>query len=181
MEYAIARVFEKRVTEKSSWGGRIGSVEGTADVGNVVLNGKTLPQASVDYLLHFSLQSLQDAYAGADDLAEATALFDKKLAALLEGTIGVRSGGSGMTDEQRAEIYVAEQAIRAKIGNDAWKALDDEARVERAIAGVTKLRDKDPETFAARVAERVAHVVEQRAKKAAEKAALKGLGADVDL
>lgn len=180
MEYLVNRVFSKRETEKSNWSGRIGSVEMSAGITGISINGKELPEASINYLLNFSLQSLQDAYAGAEDLTEATANWEKKLAALLDGTIGVRSGGGGMSDEERAELYVAEQATRAKLTADEWKALSDEAKVARVEANVAKLKEHRAEWFAEKVAERVAHIVEQRKRRAAEKAEMAALG-DVDL
>ena len=66
--------------------GEIGAVDMTAEVAKVTVNGTELPETSVEYLLHFALQSLQDAYAGAKNPTEAAAAFDKKLKALCEGT-----------------------------------------------------------------------------------------------
>lgn len=180
MEYAIARVFTKRETEKSNWSGRVGSVEGVADINKIVLNGNELGAASINYLLNFSLQSLQDAYAGAESLAEATANFEKKLAALLDGTIGVRGAGGGMSDEDRAKAYVAEQAVRAKLPADEWKAMDDDAKAERVARAIGTLEEKRGEWFAEQVAARVEHVVDMRRKRAEEKATIAAMG-DLDL
>lgn len=179
-QHVIGRVFAKRETEKSAWSGRIGSVELVANIDSVTVNGKPIGTASIDYLLNFSLQSLQDAYAGADSIDEATGSFEKKLAALIDGTIGVRGSGGGMSDEERAEIYVAEQAVRAKLTADEWKKLDDDAKVARVESAVETLREKRGDWFAEKVAERVAHIVEQRKRRAAEKAEMAGLG-DVEL
>jgi hypothetical protein len=178
----IARVFTKRETEKSTWSGRIGSVEGTADINSIVINGKTLPDASIGYLLHFSLQSLQDAYAGAADLPEATANFDKKLLALMEGTIGVRSGGGGMSDEEKAELYVAEAIYGAvhKKGSekgDAFRALDGDDKYEFLVEVITKLRAQMAD-FQDRVDARVASVVAARKARAEVVAGATG---DLDL
>lgn len=180
MEYAIARVFAKRETEKSKWNGRIGSVEGKAEIGSFVINGKELPQASVDYLLHFALQSLQDAYAGAESMDEAVGAWEKKLAALIEGTIGVRGEG-GMTDEERAELYVAE-AIYATVHKkgsekgDAFRALKGDDKTEFLVANVVPKVREQVADFADRVAARVAHVVEMRKRRAAEKNEFAGMG-----
>lgn len=180
------RVFDKRETAKSNWSGRVGSVEFAITApskGNVefAVNGKTIPDASAVYLMYFALQSLQDAYAGAESLDEATAAFDKKLAALMEGTIGVRSGGGGQSDEDRAEYYVAEQAVRQKVGADAWKAMDEAAQTARVESAIEKLRAHDEAAFNANVAARVAHVVEARKRRAEEKAAIKSAAGDLDL
>lgn len=181
----VNRVFTKRETEKSNWSGRIGSVEFSIDApskGNVTfhVDGKEIPDTSALYLMTFALQSLQDAYAGADSLDEATANFDKKLAALLDGTIGVRGSGGGLSDEERAEAYVAEQAVREKVSADEWKAMSDDAKAERVAKAIATLKEKRADVFAAKVAERVAHVVEQRKRRAAEKAAIASM-ADIDL
>lgn len=176
----IARVFAKRETPKSDWHGRIGAIELVADVNSIKVAGNELGQASIDYLLNFSLQSLQDAYAGAESLAEAVAAYEKKLDALIEGTIGVRSGGGGMSDEERAELYVAE-AIYAGVHKkgtekgDAFRALKDDDKYEFVVGILPKVREQVKD-FDARVTARVAHVVEMRQKRAAEKAELASLG-----
>lgn len=180
MQHLVNRVFVKRETEKSNWSGRIGAVELVADIASMSVNGNALPTASIDYLLNFSLQSLQDAYAGADDLAEATANWEKKLNALIEGTIGVRAGGSGMTDEERAELYVAEAIYAGKYGKgtekgDAFRALKDDDKTEFLVEVAGKLREQLAD-FKERVAARVAHVVELRKKRAEEKAAIAAMG-----
>lgn len=83
----IKRTFAKRDAKES-----IGDVtlKGKAEFS---IDGKSLPAASVEYLCNFALQSLQDAYAGAKNHGEAQAAFDSKLAKLVEGTIGARTGG----------------------------------------------------------------------------------------
>lgn len=185
MEYLVNRVFTKRETEKSNWSGRIGAVEMVANVESIKVNGNKLPDASVNYLLHFSLQSLQDAYAGAADLTEATANWTKKFDALCEGTIGVRSGGGGMTDEERAELYVAEAWYATKNPKgtekgDAFRARKDDDKTEFLVEVAAKLRESWPH-FADKVAERVKHVQDMRAKRAAEKDALKAINVEIDI
>jgi hypothetical protein len=155
-------------------------VELQADIAEFKVNGKQLPQTSIEYLLNFSLQSLQDAYAGADDLTEATANWEKKLAALMDGTVGVRSGGGGMSDEERAELYVAEAIYATKFGKDtekgkAFRALKDDDKTEFLVDIAAKLREQLPD-FEARVAARVDHVVALRKKRAEEKAAIASMG-----
>lgn len=182
--FNVARVFTKRETEKSNWSGRIGSVELVADIAQFEVDGKQLPQTSIDYLLNFSLQSLQDAYAGADDLNEAVGNWTKKYDALLNGTIGVRSGGGGMTDEERAELYVAESIYATKFGKDtekgkAFRELKDDDKYEFLVGIVEKLREQLAD-FDDRVAARVEHVVALRKKRAEEKAAIAQMG-EIDL
>lgn len=180
---AIAsRVFDKRETAKSNWSGRVGMVEFAInapkkDEVEFTIGGTVIPDASAVYLMHFALQSLQDAYAGAESLVEACAAFDKKLAALMEGTIGVRSGNGGESDEDRAEWYVAEMAVRTKVGADEWKAMADDVRVKRVESAIEKLRAADPDGFAANVAARVAKVVADRKERADAKASVAAMAA----
>lgn len=182
--HSIGRVFTKRETERSNWSGRIGKVELVADIASMSIEGRPLSVASIDYLLNFSLQSLQDAYAGAESLTEAEAAWEKKLFALIDGTIGVRSGSGGMSDEERAELYVAEAIYAQKFAKgtakgDTFRALKDDDKTEFLVEIVAKLREQLPD-FDARVEARVAVVVENRKRRAEEKAAIAAMGA-VDL
>jgi hypothetical protein len=150
------------------------------------VNGRDLPDASVAYLINFGFQSLQDAYAGADSLAEAEAAFGKKLAALLEGTIGVRAGGGGLTDEDRARHYVADQQYRARYAKDEarmaeYDALEGEARRSRLDEIADKLEAHAGDAFRKLVADRVEYLVEQRKRRAEEKAAIAAMGGGLDL
>lgn len=89
--------------------GDIGKVELTIPDGDWAIDGKKLPASSVMHLATFALQTLQDAYAGAKDAAEAKGAFDGKLDKLLAGTIGTRSGGGGVTERDKvARIIVGE-------------------------------------------------------------------------
>lgn len=147
------------------------------------IDGKELPDASLVYLMNFALQSLQDAYAGADDLTDAIARFEKKRDALLDGTIGVRSGGGGMTDEDRAAIYVAETWYRAKFAKDSPEIkklgeLDDKSEFLQTIAD--KLATASPDAWKAQVDKRVAHVLEMRKLRADGKRAVSALP-DIDI
>lgn len=194
MAYEVNRIFAKRETEKSNWSGRIGSVTLTVtDDGNWAIvsgdykDGATtvLSRASIEYLLTFSLQSLQDAYAGAANLTEAQANYVKKLTALCEGTIGVRGEGGGMSDEERAELYVAEAWYLTKNAKgtekgDAFRAMKGDDKTEFLVNVASALREKW-EPFAAKVAERVEHVVAQRKRRAEEKAALAAVDVEIDL
>jgi len=96
--------------------GAIGSVELAAMVGDIKLDGQVLPDTSVEYLLNFALQSLQDAYAGAKDAKEAQALWAKKRDALIAGTIGVRTGGAGVDEATAVARIIVRQYAKAKLG-----------------------------------------------------------------
>lgn len=103
MSYEINRAYAHRVY------GDIGSVAFSAPGGDYVLNGNKLPESSVRHLLTFALQTLQDAYAGAKNADEAIGAFDGKLDKIIAGTLGTRSGGSGMSERDK----IARQTIRA--------------------------------------------------------------------
>lgn len=172
MTVTVNRAFEKRATEKSNWSGRVGMAELVADVGPLgfVLNGKTIPAAMVDYLLTFSLQSLQDAYAGADSLDEATANFEKKLDAVQNGTIGARTS-SGVGEETICQRLVAKAAFLASAKvSDAEKTRVREMSDEESNSFFDGLFEKNAAKLADAVSRKKNERAEARAKRAAEKA-----------
>lgn len=116
MEYAIERKFAHRTH------GDIASVSLTAEVTSLKVNGKDVPAASVEYLLTFALQSLQDAYAGADSAANAKALFDKKLEKLIAGEIGVRGTGDGVSEQVKVARSITKAMAKKNMGDksEAW-------------------------------------------------------------
>lgn len=116
----VVRNFVKRETEKSNWSGDIGRIVLETDATVIKLNGKPVPLGSMEYLLTFALQAFQDAYAGAQNLEDATAAFDKKVAACIEGTIGVRTGG---VDEA---TKVARSVVRTILAKSWTKEQMDE-------------------------------------------------------
>lgn len=95
--------------------GAIGSVTLEAEVKGAKLDGKALPESSVTYLLNFALQSLQDAYAGAKTQDEAKAAFAKKLDAIVQGTLGQRSGG-GVSEFVRIARSITRGLLKDKYG-----------------------------------------------------------------
>lgn len=124
----VNRVYEKRATENGKWNGRIGAAELVMSVspdGNLVatLDGNVLPDASVSYLLNFSLQSLQDAYAGAESIDEATGNWGKKRDALVKGEIGIRSG-EGISTFQSVARQIMRALLKKNAGpkSEAWVA-----------------------------------------------------------
>lgn len=131
----VTRSFAKRATEKSEWDGQVSGdvvLEVTGKNISFAVNGKVLPDASVQYLLNFSLQSLQDAYAGAKSIDEAKANFQKRLDGLLAGSIGIREGG-GVSEEIRIRrqfvMDVVREAARKKEGKP-WKDTDKKAELD---------------------------------------------------
>jgi len=144
MEYNVKREFAHKTH------GQIGQVHLTADVTKVTIAGKEIPSKSVEYLLNFALQSLQDAYAGAKNEGEARGMFEKKLAALVEGTIGLRTGTS-VSEETRVAISVTRAILKANLTAEAFaKYKDDDDAV---LAAFEKNRDKVQPHVDARIAE----------------------------
>lgn len=115
-KHTIARAFDHKTH------GRIGVVEMVAEVGKVSVNGNVLPTSSVEYLLTFALQNLQDAYAGAESAAEAQARWQKKLDRLIEGSIGTRESGDGASLETRTIRTILGEMLR---GAGKWKELTE--------------------------------------------------------
>ena len=167
-KFEIARSFDHKQH------GRIGIVNLTADVKAVTIDGKELPPASVEYLLTFALQNLQDAYAGADSADDAKARFEKKLARLIEGTIGVRTGGSGASPEEKMRRNVMAELLRkSDAGKEALKAHEDD-RDEFLDAAFAKQPQAKQDAIMGLVAQRI-----EEARKRAEQA--KALAGGIEL
>lgn len=180
----VDRVYTKRETDKSNWSGRIGAVtlaiepflndDNQPEV-RVILDDRELPQASVDHLFTFALQSLQDAYAGAESLDEAIGAWEKKRAKLYEGTLGVRNGAGG----EEPYMRFVRDIIRTKM-DDAKKAEykaikgDSDARTEF----LDNIFDSMPEEKQARVVDAAKAML---AEEVRAKAAAKALSADIDI
>lgn len=118
-KFNVSRSFDHRTF------GRVGIVELVAEVATVTIDGKVLPDTSVEYLLTFALQNLQDAYAGAESADEAQARWAKKLDRLVEGTIGTRESGDGATVEVKMIRTVLREQVRKSAKWEAFKALAD--------------------------------------------------------
>ena len=167
MAYEIARVFAKRETEKSDWSGRIGNATlFVSDDGIWTLNGKVLSRKSIEYLLMFSLQSLQDAYAGATDLGEARANFDKKTAALMDGTIGMR--GTGADEETKIARKLVLAKLVAKYGKDSEESKKTPEQLDAIF-------EKNREKLAPVVAAEIARLEKARKERAEMENAIEAL------
>jgi hypothetical protein len=147
--------------------GAIGSVELTAPSGKYMLDGKELPEQSVNHLLTFALQTLQDAYAGADDAAEAIGTFGKKLNKLIAGTLGTRSS-DGVDEFTTVARQMVRAAMKSKLGAKSrdWAAftgLADADQNAKLDANYAKNEAHFKPFVEAKVAERAA----DRARKAA--------------
>lgn len=153
MEYNVKRAFEHKTN------GSIGAVHLKAEVGKVTIGDKELPTRSVEYLLTFALQSLQDAYAGAKSNEQAVGLFDKKLDALIAGTIGVRTGG-GTSELERVTLQVVRAILKAKLTEEAFAAYkEDDDKVLEAF-------EKNKAKLEPLVTERMEELAKERARKA---------------
>lgn len=151
--------------------GEINSVEVEANVTSFKVNGLDLPRVSVAYLLNFAFQSLQDAYAGAKNLAEAQALWEKRFERLLDGEIGVRSG-NGLSERDRMRYSVAREILRSAMAAEGkpykgFTGLDAARQTEildKVIASASDAIDKEVDKRLAAKA------------KAVEVVSLEGLG-----
>ena len=157
MTLVIPRTFAKRNE------GTISNVELRVDVTKVTLDGKELPDSSVEYLLTFALQSLQDAYAGAKTLDEAKALFAKKYDKLVAGKIGVREAGESIDDETRIGRKLVRAQIRANA--EAWKKFTALGEDEQ-IAALDRNREKNAEKLAPMIAQEMKRLSEEKKAKA---------------
>ncbi len=154
MEYNVKRAFEHKTH------GQIGAVHLVADVAKVAIDGKELPGKSVEYLLNFALQSLQDAYAGAKNEAEAKAMFAKRLENVIAGTIGQRVGGGGQSEETRVTLSVVRAILKAKLTAEAYAQYkDDDEAVMAAF-------DKNKAKLQPFVDERLEELRKERERKA---------------
>lgn len=145
--------------------GLIGSVALEAEVAAVKIDGKLIPDDSVEYLLNFALQSLQDAYAGAKTTAEAKASWAKKLDAIIAGSVGVRSGGTSVSEEVRIGRSIMREQLR-KANKAKWtevKEMDD----DKANAYIDALVAKNAKVITPLVVEEMERLRTERAKKAA--------------
>lgn len=143
--------------------GHIGAATIQSPDGEWTLNGKTLSEKSVDHLLTFALQTLQDAYAGAKSDDDARALWEKKLGKIMEGTIGTRvAGGSKASDETRHMRRILRDSVAAEFTKLAWKTMDEDERVEAIDEAYANLDADDAATVDAMIDEAIAA---EKAKK----------------
>jgi hypothetical protein len=165
-ELTIVRPFDHKTF------GRIGTVTLSAGVNDMSLNGTVLPASSIEYLLTFALQNLQDAYAGAESAVEAVARWEKKLDRLLAGTIGTREAGDGASATVRMIRTVLRELVRKSDKWAAFKELGESEQNEKLDALYAK--QSDASAIDAEVAKRIAALAE-KAKQA------KALAAMVDI
>lgn len=178
--FKAERVYSKRETEKSDWSGRIGStvleVKSEGDI-VVTLDGKVLPAGSVEYLLNFALQSMQDAYAGADSLSAAIGAFEKKRDAIINGTLGARGSGDGTSHFQTIARRIVRGLFKTKHGAKSEKWLEFSTRSDAD-------QNAELDAMYTRNAEKLRPVVENEIlrlnEEAARKAAITG-GVEIDL
>lgn len=122
MLYTIARTFEKK-RQGSNVQGRIGNATLRVDIAECRLNGEELPRSSIEHLLNFSLQTLQDAYAGAETLTDAVDAFEAKLGKLIGGTLGAR--GEGVDSFTKVARQVVRAILKKNSSEEKFKAFTD--------------------------------------------------------
>jgi len=126
----IERTYEKRPSKDGNTPGyAIGEAVLVVPSEGWTLNGNKLSDAAVQHLANFSLQSLQDAYAGAKSQVEAIAFFDKKSDAIIAGTIGVRTGG--VSNEQTTMRKLARMVFRRDESADEYKKFNATEKSEQ--------------------------------------------------
>ena len=136
---AIHRTFSTRA--KSAIGeASIGEVRLTGEA-RLLLDGKELPAKSVEYLMTFALQSLQDAYAGAETLDAAKAAWAAKRDKLLSGDIGARGPAALVSIEVRIARDIMRDIFHKKASESArkaYKAADADGRNAILDAAIAK-------------------------------------------
>jgi hypothetical protein len=165
MTYEVERAFAHREH------GDIGTAKLAIDAkGKWSLDGKELPDSSVEYLMTFALQSLQDAYAGCKTPDECKGAFEGKRDKIIEGTIGMRTGGAGVDEFTTVARMIVRKAFKdnnpaksdAREAFMALDAADQNAKLDEWFAANEKaFRPVVEEEVAKRKAER-----ENRAKLA---------------
>jgi len=136
------------------------------------ITGRSAP--SVEYLLNFALQSLQDAYAGAKTADEAKASWEKKRDAIVAGTLGQRAT-SGVSVETSVARQITRAALKAMWGakSPKWAEFTGRSDDEQAEA---------LDAVYAKNAGALGPKVKEELKRRAEaKAATAGLALEVDL
>lgn len=130
--------------------GAIGKVELSIVGDEWKLNGAKLPASSIEHLMTFALQTLQDAYAGAKTRSEAQAALDKKLDKILAGTIGTRAAGDGTSAETALWRKVAKMVLKVRAPEKFKEMKDDDAKldafVEKNRAKLQPLYDEEVAT-----------------------------------
>lgn len=162
--YTIARTFEKK-RQGSAVQGRIGQASLEIDATSVKLNGKPLPRTSIDHLFNFALQTLQDAYAGAETITDAVDAFEAKLGKLLDGTLGAR--GEGIDSFTKVARQVVRAILKKNSSEEKFKAFTD-----LDVADQNKTLDAMYEKNAERLRPVVDSEIEKRRKAAEDAKAL---------
>lgn len=147
--------------------GHLGKVVLESNVTTIKLNGKPVAESSIEYLLNFALQSLQDAYAGAENAEQAQGLWDKKLDAILNGTLGARSGGAGVDEFTKTARSILKGKLKTQLGKDSaeWKEFD-ESDADVQNARLDSLFTKNEAKLRPIVEERLEELKRERARKA---------------
>lgn len=171
----VNRNFEKRAAKDGSTAGfKIGSITSDWEIGTVTINGQVVPEKGVEHLLNFAFQSLQDAYAGQTVETDAVAAFNDKLARILDGTIGVRVAGDGVSAVQAEMRSLSRPQVKAAYdrdnGKDAWKGLDEATRVSI----IDSVIESQPDDVKAALNKAAVESIEKKRAEAASKAALIG-------
>lgn len=131
----FSREFARRADDKA-----LGKIKLTGTI-DLALNGKKLPDRSIEHLLNYMSQSWQDSYAGASDFADAQAKWTERNTKIADGTVGAGSGVSSWQTMARRlwrPVYLAVIESKDKKAHAAYKSGDSETRNKMVDESIEK-------------------------------------------
>ena len=155
----VTRAFAKR--NENTFANVTFSIDGAT---KFLIDGKELPDSSVEYLMKFALQSLQDAYAGAKTNEEAREMFNKKYEKLIEGKIGARESGESVSEEVRIGRKLMRQLLKQQNAAGYKKLLELEESEQ--LAKIDALLEKNAEKMSKMIADEMKRLEAERKAKA---------------
>ena len=158
---------------------------GSVDIaieGDVLINGQTVGDNTMAHLIGYMAQSLQDTYAGvgkSKTVDEAQAAFDNRLKALLDDTVGVRTGGA-VDDYTLATRVIARRVAKAHKKTDVLEAAkNDKSTLDEFFAKLWENEANRPALEAA-VEARLNEMQVEREMAAKRKAQAAKLSVSID-
>lgn len=130
------------------------------------LDGHVLNENAILHLVNFSLQTLQDAYAGKKLISEATGAFKKKYDKIINGTIGVRGANEPVTEYQAVARKQVQAAIKANAVATITSADFDKMEKTAQLEWVDKFILDNDEKVRPIVEEAIAEIKRQAEMKA---------------
>ena len=111
--------FEHRGGKKNPAFGHVGAVEyEVAKDGKEIvikLDGTTIPATMATYLIEYGIrQSMGDSYASATNVDEARTLLAERVKRIVEGGLGLRGSGSGLSERLRVAMAMIKAYVTQK-------------------------------------------------------------------